>query len=117
MMPEFKPNIYPIIYWGLMYGLIAGFLLFVMMLLSRYITTIWFPVFLAGVIWGGYRNYKKQKGEWTKQTGQPGDKQPLVEEVKAAATDIYSATKDMLTEQAEETKSEEEPREKKGSEV
>lgn len=90
-------------YWGLMFGLIAGFMLFAIFLLSRYITTIWFPVFLAGVIWGGYRNYRKQKKAWQGQVGQPSEVASVVEEVKEAARDIAVATRDMMAEQPEAT--------------
>ncbi|MFH1354337.1 MAG: hypothetical protein ABIH36_03545 [bacterium] len=107
---KFKPNIYPIMYWGLMFGLIAGFVLFAIFMLSRYITTIWFPVFLAGVIWGGYRNYRKQKKVWQEsanppagQARRPNEATGAVEEVKEAARDIVAAARDMMSEQAETT--------------
>lgn len=102
MAEDFKPNIYPIMYWGLMYGLIAGFLLFVLFMLSRYLTLVWFPVFLTGVIWGGYRNYKKQKRE----SGQAGEPKPVLQEFKDAAKDILGATKEMVTEQLQEAAAE-----------
>lgn len=98
MVEDFKPNIYPIIYWGLMYGLTAGFLLFIMFMLSRYLTMVWFPVFLAGVVWGGYRNYKKQKRE----SGQGGEPKAAIEEFKEAARDILGATREMVSERLEE---------------
>ncbi len=98
-MADFKPNIYPIMYWGLMFGLVAGFVLLIMFLLSQYITTIWFPVFLAGVIWGGYRNYRKQKQAWQQEVEQPSEPQSAAQEIKEAAKDIAAAAKDMLTEQ------------------
>ena len=100
-MVVFKVNIYPLIYWGLAYGLIAGFVLFVLFLLSKYITVIWFPIFLGGLIWGGYRNYKKQKDGWRKQSNEPSKPQSAVEEVKEAASDIFSAAKEMVAEQLE----------------
>jgi hypothetical protein len=100
-MAEFKVNIYPLMYWGLAYGLIAGFVLFVLFLLSKYITVIWFPVFLAGLIWGGYRNYKKQKDGWSKQSNEPKKSQSPADEVKEAVKDIFSATKEMVAEQLE----------------
>lgn len=98
-MADFKPNIYPVMYWGLMFGLMAGFVLFIMFLLSQYITTIWFPVFLAGVIWGGYRNYRKQKQAWQEGGGQPSEPQGVAQEIREAAKDIAAAAKDILTEQ------------------
>jgi hypothetical protein len=98
-MADFKPNIYPIMYWGLMYGLIAGFVLFILLLMSRFVTLLWFPVFLVGVIWGGYRNYKKQKSE----SGHMGTKpKTALEEFKEAARDIVGATREMVAEQAQE---------------
>lgn len=99
-MADFKPNIYPIMYWGLMYGLIAGFLLFILFLLSRFITLVWFPVFLTGLLWGGYRNYLKQKRE--ANGGEVKTRTPL-EELKEAAKDIYGATREMVAEQAHES--------------
>ncbi len=111
-MAIFKVNIYPVMYWGLAYGLIAGFVLFVLFLLSKYITVIWFPVFLGGLIWGGYRNYKRQKDGWGKQSNEPKKSQSAVEEVKEAAKDIFSATREMVAEQLEpeeETITEEAP--------
>jgi len=98
-MADFKPNIYPIMYWGLMYGLIAGFLLFIIYILSRYLTLVWFPVFLAGVIWGGYRNYRKQK----KEAGGSQEKKTPMEEFKEAAKDIVGATREMVAEQVQES--------------
>lgn len=98
-MAVFKVNIYPLIYWGLAYGLIAGFVLFVLFLLSKYITVIWFPVFLGGLIWGGYRNYKKQKDGWSKQSNEPKNPKSVVEEVKEATSDIFSAAKELVAEQ------------------
>jgi hypothetical protein len=98
MADKFKPNIYPIMYWGLMYGLIAGLLVFGLYLLSSYLTLVWLPVFLAGVVWGGYRNYKKQKRE----AGHAGQPKPAVEEFKEAAKDIMGVTKEMISEQMEE---------------
>jgi hypothetical protein len=101
-MANFKVNIYPVIYWGLAYALIAGFVLFVLFLLSKYITVIWFPVFLAGLIWGGYRNYKKQKEVSGNQSNEPAVAQSPLEEAKEAARDIFSAARDMVADQLEE---------------
>ena len=88
-----------------MYGLIAGFVLFILLLMSRFITLLWFPVFLVGVIWGGYRNYKKQKSESGHVSTQP---KTALEEFKEAARDIVGATRDMVAEQAQEAVAEEE---------
>lgn len=100
-MPDFKPNIYPIMYWGLLYGLVAGFALLALYFLSRFITVIWFPVFLAGLIYGGYRNYQRQKrGAGVSVAGSP------LEEFKSAAQDIATATREMIAEQQTETEAE-----------
>lgn len=98
-MAEFKPNIYPVIYWALLYGVIAGLALFVVSVLSRFITLVWFPVFLAGLIWGGYRNYQKQRKEWARQSGAATVSGTPMAEFKAAAADIMSATRDMISEE------------------
>jgi hypothetical protein len=97
-MADFRPNIYPIMYWGLLYGLAAGLLLFAVFLLSQFITLVWFPVFLAGVIWGGYRNYQKQK----RTDGTAGAPQQPLQEFKEAAHDIVAATRDMMAEENDE---------------
>jgi len=98
-MADFKPNIYPIIYWGLLFGLIAGFILFVLNILSQFITILWFPVFLGGVIWGGYRNYQKQRHDFSQAAGQPLKPKPVLEEFKDAAHDIVDASREMLAEE------------------
>jgi hypothetical protein len=64
-------------------------------LLSQFITLVWFPVFLAGVIWGGYRNYQKQK----RLQGAVTAAQAPMQEFREAAQDIVSATRDMLAEE------------------
>lgn len=99
---QFKPNIYPIMYWALAFGVIAGLVLFVVYLLARFITVIWFPVFLAGLIWGAYRNYQKQKAEWHKYNGMPVPPLAPLEEFKQAAHDIIDASRDMVAQQAAE---------------
>lgn len=93
-MAQFQPNIFGIMYWGLLYGLVAGFALLVINFLSDYISLIWLPVFLIGVVWGGYRNYLKQK----RAAGQGVVGSPL-EEFKAAAQDIAQAARQMVAEQ------------------
>jgi hypothetical protein len=92
-------------YWGLMYGLIAGFVLFILFMLSRFITVLWFPVFLVGLIWGGYRNYIKQKKEAGHGNTEP---KTVLEEFKEAAKDIVGATREMVAEQVEEAAQREE---------
>ncbi len=95
-MAEFKPNLYPIMYWGLVYGVSAGLLLFVVFVLSRFLVFIWFPVFLAGLVWGGYRNYQQQKRAGQSHVSEAV--QPPLQEIKAAARDIVSATREMMRE-------------------
>lgn len=102
MPAEFKPNIYPIIYWALAYGVIAGFLLFLVYILSRYITLVWFPVFLVGLVWGGYRNYKKQKKIWSTQAGVPLAAKPPMQEFREAISDVTDAAREMVAEQRAE---------------
>lgn len=102
MAGEFKPNIYPIMYWALAYGLAAGFLLFLVYLLSRYITLFWFPVFAAGLIWGGFRNYKKQKKAWAQQTGAPVTAGTPMQEFREAVSDVVQASREMAAEQRAE---------------
>lgn len=96
MPDQFKPNIYPIMYWALAYGVIAGFLLFLVFLLSRFITIVWFPVFLVGLIWGGYRNYLKQKKIWATQSGVPLTPKSPVQEFKEAVSDVTDAAREMV---------------------
>ena len=90
-MAEFKPNTSPIIYWGLAYGLAAGFLLLIVSLLSRYITFVWPFVFMAGLVWGGYRNYRKQK----QALGIAPAGSPL-QEFRQAAADIASVSQEVF---------------------
>jgi hypothetical protein len=102
-MNEFKPNLYPIIYWGLFYSLLAGFVLMALSLLGRYLTVIWFPVFLLGLFFGGYRNYRKQREEFRKTSGEGIKPKPFMEEIQEAAADITTATREMLSQEARET--------------
>ncbi|MEK7557468.1 MAG: hypothetical protein AAB538_05805 [Patescibacteria group bacterium] len=102
MAEEFKPNIYPIIYWALAYGVIAGFLLFLVYLLSRYITVVWFPVFAVGLIWGAYRNYRKQKRVWSQASGVPLAAKPPLQEFRDAISDVVDASRDMVAQQRAE---------------
>lgn len=90
-MANFKPNIYPIIYWALAYGVAAGLLLFLVNMLAQYIAVVWFPVFLTGLIWGGWRNYRRQKSG----AGVPGGGSPMAE-FKEAVGDIASASQDLF---------------------
>lgn len=99
---EYKPNIYPIIYWAILYGVIAAIGLFVLNLLASFITVLWFPVFLAGLVWGGFRKYKQDKAAWMASNGVTATPKSPVEEFKDAARDISDATQEMMARQAEE---------------
>ena len=102
---EYTPNIYPIMYWAILYGIIAAFALLIVNLLAGFIAVIWFPVFLAGVVWGGYRKYKQDKAAWMQSApfdpAQGKPKSP-VEEFKDAAKDIAQASREMIARQAQE---------------
>ena len=100
-MADFKPNMYPVMYWALAYGAIAGVALFIMFLLSRFVTVIWFPVFLIGFVWGGYRNYQKQKAAFHANSGVAPVAQSPVNEFRQAVADVANATQDMMAEQAQ----------------
>jgi choline-glycine betaine transporter len=99
---EYKPNIYPIMYWAILYGIVAAFVLLVISMLANYITVLWFPVFLAGVVWGGYRKYKQDKAAWAQSQGTPNAPKTPVEEFKDAARDIAQASREMIARQAQE---------------
>ncbi len=86
----------PLMYWALAYGAAAGVLLFILYLLSNFITLVWFPVFLVGVIWGGWRNYQQQKKRWYAQAGVPVPQQSAMEEFKQAAADIATSSQELL---------------------
>ncbi len=106
---EFKPNIYPILYWALSFGVIAGIFLALVWWFSQYITVVWAFVFLGGAGWGAYRNYKKQKNDWTRNQGGTPQQQSALNEFRDAARDIVSAGRDMMAEQrAEDVIAEEE---------
>lgn len=102
MANDFKPNIYPIMYWALAFGATAGVLLWLVTILSNYISLVWFPVFLAGLLWGGYRNYRSQKLAFEKQTGQNLQAQSPMEEFKQAVSDVAAASGELLNQEAEE---------------
>lgn len=102
MEEDFKPNIYPIMYWALAYGAAAGVGLFLLQLLSRYIGVVWVPVFLAGLVWGGYKNYKRQKTAWRVGVGVSAQPQSALNEFREAAKDVFNASRDMMAEQQAE---------------
>ncbi len=99
---DYKPNLYPIMYWAILYGVIAALALLALKLLSDYITVLWFPVFLAGLIWGGFRKYKQDKAIWMQGRGIVSTKKSAIEEFKDAAKDITQATQEMVTRHAQE---------------
>ncbi len=98
----YKPNIYPIIYWAILYGAIAALALVALTMLASFITVLWFPVFLAGLIWGGFRKYKQDKAAWMQGKGLVGTSKSPVEEFKDAARDIAQASRDMVQRHAQE---------------
>lgn len=99
---EYKPNIYPIMYWAILYGALSALALFVLKLLSDFITILWFPVFLAGLVWGGFRKYKQDKAAWMQGKGIVGTQKSAVDEFKDAARDITQATQEMVSRHAQE---------------
>lgn len=87
-------------YWALAFGSAAAVLLFVLFLLSRVIAFAWVPVFLTGLIWGGYRNYKKQKQDWANTAGVvPVVLSPL-DEFRQAASDVAQASRDLMEQES-----------------
>lgn len=107
---DFKPNLYPIMYWALAYGAIAGVSLYIAYLLSQFITIIWFPVFLVGLVWGGYRNYKRQKMQWSQSSGTPLPPAGTpIEEFRKAVGDIINVSQEMIAQQPEQGSQEEVP--------
>lgn len=99
---DFKPNLYPIMYWAIAYGAIAGIALFLLNVLSAFIGVLWAPVFLVGLVWGGYRQYQRQKAGWRMGQGVPATKNSPVEEFKQAVGDVVNASREMLAQNAEE---------------
>ena len=82
-------------YWGLAYGVAAGLLLFLVSLLSNYIGLVWAPFFVAGLVWGGYRNYSKQK----KAAGATATGTPL-QEFRQAVSDIADVSQEVFNQEA-----------------
>ena len=89
-------------YWALAYGAAAGILLFILYVLSNFITIVWFPVFLAGVVWGGWRNYQQQKTRWYAQAGVPAPQRSPMEEFRQAASDIAASSQELLNQTEDE---------------
>lgn len=99
---EYKPNVYQLIFWALTYGVIAGLVLLVLRLLANYLSLLWGPVFLAALLWGGYRNYMKQKMEWHQARGQQVPQLSTVDQIKEAARDIMVASQEVARQQQQE---------------
>ncbi len=106
---KFQPDIYPVMYWGIAYGAIAGLALFILFLLSRFITLVWFPVFLAGLIWGGYRNYQKQKAAWYTNAGTAAPSQSPLNEFREAVSDVIDASQQIATNETQPAQKESPP--------
>ncbi len=102
MAEEFKPNIYPIMYWALIFGLSATVVLFLLSVLSRYITLLWFPIFLAGLVWGGYRNYQRQRREWERTHNISGGAGSPLQEFKEATRDVVAASRELIAQQPQQ---------------
>lgn len=96
---DFKPNMYPIMYWAIAYGAMAGIALFLMRILSEFIGVLWAPVFLVGLVWGGYRQYQKQKAGWRAGRGIPATAGSPIEEFKQAVGDVVVASREMMAQQ------------------
>lgn len=101
-MPQFKPNIMPIFYWALAYGSAAGILMSLMKIMAKYLTWAWLPVFLASLIWGGWRSWRQQRQQWYAQTNEKPPAQSVAEEIRQAASDMAQASQDMLNQDADE---------------
>lgn len=99
---DYKPNIYPIMYWAVLYGALSALGLFAVYLLASFITVLWFPVFLAGLLWGGFRKYKQDKAVWMNANGVSNTPKSAVDEFKDAARDIAQASQEMVTRHAQE---------------
>lgn len=97
---NFKPNIYPVIFWAVSYGAAAALLVFVAKLLLEYINIFGPLVFLAGVVLGAWRNYRKQKNEFYANSGQAPAEQSPMDEFRAAARDIASASQELMNQEA-----------------
>ena len=95
---EFKPNMYPIMYWALAFGAASGVAMFLLLILSQYINIIWVPVFLVGLVWGGYRNYQKQKAAWQQVQGLPARSGTPAQEFRQAVGDVMNASREMMAE-------------------
>jgi hypothetical protein len=108
-MPDFKPQMMPLMYWALAYGAAAGVILFILFLLSSFITVVWFPVFLVGLAWGGYRNYQQQKKRWYAEAGVVPPQQSPLAEFRQAAADIASSSQELLNQNAAEEEALENP--------
>lgn len=96
---DFKPNMYPIMYWAIAYGAIAGIALFLVRILAEFIGVLWAPVFLVGLVWGGYRQYQKQKAGWRAGRGIPATAGSPIDEFKQAVGDVVTASREMMAEQ------------------
>lgn len=83
-------------FWALTWGAAAGLVLFLLNILSRFITVVWAPVFIGGLLWGGWRNYQRQKAQWHAGSGVPPTPQSPWEEVRDAVRDITDATRSVV---------------------
>ena len=75
--------------------------MYLLTIASAYIGMVWFPIFMVGLVWGGYRNYQMQKARWYQQAGQPTPTQSPLQEFKQAVTDIADASKELMNQESE----------------
>lgn len=74
-----------------------------MSLLARYITVVWPFIFLAGLLWGGYRNYRQQKQALgVAVAGSP------MQEFRQAVSDIAQVSQAVFNQNAPEAAPEDE---------
>ena len=101
MTDQFKPNIYPVIWWGLLYGVIFTLVLYILVLVAQHITVLWFPFFLLGLLYGSFRQYTKQRDIFYASKGQKVRGGSFMDEVKEAARDISDAGREVFHEEKE----------------
>lgn len=92
----------PIFYWALAYGAAAGILMSLVAIMAKYLTLAWLPVFLAGLIWGGWRSWRQQRQQWYAQENVTPPAQSVAEEIRQAALDMAQASQELLNQDAEE---------------
>ncbi|MCH8748451.1 hypothetical protein IH781_01745 [Patescibacteria group bacterium] len=103
----FRVNIYPVMYWGLLFGLGASVLVWLVAQLAQYLSNVLLPVFLGGLVGGAFWSYLRQRNAWSKKRG---NKQVAADGASfgAAVRDIAGASANLIdsidTELAADTK-------------